>query len=96
VTRAPSSTMRWTRPGAAIQWPTRSAGPAAAMRSRMTSSRRKFSATKSCRLAASWSFFFGISAVCGIGRPIGCRNSAVTANQSAIAPTIAASAAALT
>jgi hypothetical protein len=30
-------------------------------------------------------------AVCGIGKPRGCRNSAVTANQSAIAPIIAAS-----
>ena len=39
---------------------------------------------------------FGISAVCGIGSPSGCLNSAVTANQSAIAPTIEASAPALT
>ena len=39
---------------------------------------------------------FGISAVCGIGSPSGCLNSAVTANQSAIAPTIDASAPALT
>ena len=38
----------------------------------------------------------GISAVCGTGRPSGCLNSAVTANQSAIAPTIDASAPALT
>ncbi|COZ63422.1 Uncharacterised protein [Mycobacterium tuberculosis] len=33
-------------------------------------------------------------AVCGIGMPSGCLNSAVTANQSAKAPTIPASAAA--
>ena len=35
-------------------------------------------------------------AVCGIGMPIGWRNSAVTANQSASAPTIEASAVATT
>ena len=35
-------------------------------------------------------------AVCGIGSPSGCRNSAVTANQSASAPTIEASAVART
>ncbi len=69
---------------------------AARTRSRMISSRRKLSPMKSCRLRASMSFFLGMSAVCGIGRPIGCRNSAVTANQSAIAPTIDASAPALT
>ncbi len=33
----------------------------------------------------------GMIAVCGIGRPIGRRNSATTANQSASAPTAAAS-----
>ena len=38
----------------------------------------------------------GISAVCGIGSPSGCLNRAVTANQSAMAPTIDASAPALT
>ena len=38
----------------------------------------------------------GISAVCGIGSPSGCRNSAVTANQSAMAPTMLASAPAFT
>ncbi len=37
------------------------------------------------------SFFSGMMAVCGILRPIGCRKRAVTANQSANAPTIAAS-----
>ena len=39
---------------------------------------------------------FGIRAVCGIGSPSGCLKSAVTANQSAIAPTIDASAPAFT
>ena len=33
----------------------------------------------------------GMMAVCGIGNPIGRRNSATTANQSASAPTVAAS-----
>jgi hypothetical protein len=33
----------------------------------------------------------GMIAVCGIGSPSGCRKSAVTANQSASAPTTAAS-----
>ncbi len=51
---------------------------------------------KSCRLRARVSFFLGIRAVCGIGNPRGCRNNAVTANQSAMAPTIEASAPALT
>ena len=57
---------------------------------------RKFSPTNSSRLRPSSSLRRGISAVCGIGRPSGCLNSAVTANQSAIAPTIDASAPALT
>ncbi len=35
----------------------------------------------------SRAFCCGMIAVCGIGRPSGCRNSAVTANQSAIPPT---------
>ena len=42
------------------------------------------------------SLFLGKIAVCGIGRPSGCRNSAVTANQSASPPTRAASAVART
>jgi hypothetical protein len=44
------------------------------------------------RLSAIRSLFSGMIAVCGIGRPSGRRNSAVTANQSARPPTIAASA----
>ena len=62
----------------------------------MTRSCRKFSPTNSSRLRPSISLRFGISAVCGTGSPSGCLNSAVTANQSAIAPTIDASAPALT
>ncbi len=42
------------------------------------------------------SLFDGMIAVCGIGRPSGWRNSAVTANQSASPPTSAASAKAFT
>ena len=52
--------------------------------------------TNSCRLRPISFLRFGMIAVCGIGSPSGCRNSAVTANQSASAPTIAASAAVLT
>ena len=59
-----------------------------------TSSDRKFSVTNCSRLSARLSLRVGTIAVCGIGSPSGRRNSAVTANQSASAPTIAASAAA--
>ncbi len=52
--------------------------------------------TNSCRLSPSDSLRFGMIAVCGIGSPSGCLKRAVTANQSAMAPTIAASAPALT
>ncbi len=69
---------------------------AAATRSRMICSWRKFSPTNCSRLRPRSSFFRGISAVCGMGNPNGCLKSAVTANQSAIAPTIDASAPALT
>ena len=57
---------------------------------------RKFSWTKVPRLAPIWSFLRGMIAVCGIGSPSGWRKSAVTANQSASAPTIEASAVART
>ena len=46
-------------------------------------------------VAANWSLRSTTIAVCGIGRPSGWRNSAVTANQSASPPTIAAAAIAL-
>ncbi len=52
--------------------------------------------TKSPRLVPSVSLRVGMIAVCGIGRPSGLRNSAVTANQSASAPTMLASAVART
>ena len=76
--------------------PTRRASRRPSSRSRMTASCRKFSPTNSSRLRPSSSLRRGISAVCGIGSPSGCLNSAVTANQSAIAPTMVASAPALT
>ena len=76
--------------------PTRSPTRAAASRSRAISSVRKFSVTNSWRLRPISFLRLGMIAVCGIGSPSGCRNSAVTANQSASAPTIAASAAVLT
>ncbi len=68
----------------------------AARRSRITGSFRKFSEKNSSRLLPNSSFLRGTSAVCGIGSPSGCRNNAVTANQSAMAPTMLASAPALT
>ncbi len=51
-------------------------------------------ATKRPSARPSRSFCAGMMAVCGIGRPSGWRNSAVTANQSAMPPTNPAFAAA--
>src|SRR3954470_3754572 len=96
VTSATSSTTRWALAGWASQAPNRRETPAAPMRSRMIASCRKFSPTNSSSPRPSSSFLRGISAVCGTGSPSGCLNRAVTANQSAIAPTIDASAPALT
>jgi hypothetical protein len=70
--------------------------PAARTRSRTIVETRKFSETKSCNDCPRASFRFGMIAVCGIGSPSGWRKSAVTANQSANAPTMAASQPALT
>ena len=64
--------------------------------SAMTGGARKFSSTKDPSARPSWSLRVGMIAVWGIGRPSGRRNSAVTANQSARAPTMAASAVART
>ena len=44
-------------------------------------------ATKRPSARPSRAFWFGMMAVCGIGRPSGWRNKAVTANQSAMPPT---------
>ncbi len=57
---------------------------------------RKLAQMKVARFSPMRSLLLGITAVCGIFRPSGWRNSATTANQSAIAPTIAASANAAT
>ena len=57
---------------------------------------RKFSLRKFASASPMRSLLRGMIAVCGIGRPSGWRNRAVTANQSASPPTIAASANALT
>jgi hypothetical protein len=46
---------------------------------------------KVARFSPIRSLLLGMMAVCGIGSPSGWRNNATTANQSAIAPTIAAS-----
>ncbi len=70
--------------------------PRAWSRARTTSEERKFSPTNSPRDTPSWSFLVGMIAVCGMGRPSGRRKRAVTANQSASAPTMPASAAAAT
>ena len=96
ISSAASSTTRRTLTGSSSHRPTRSEIVAAATRSRMMSSWRKFSPTNSWSPRPSSSLRLGISAVWGIGRPSGCLNSAVTANQSAIAPTIEASAPAFT
>src|SRR5215475_4665163 len=69
---------------------------AARIRSARTSPLRKFSWTNWPSVAANWSLRSTISAVCGTGRPRGWRNRAVTANQSATPPTMAASAPACT
>ena len=96
ATSAASSTTRRALSGSESQVASRAEGVAAAIRSRMIASWRKFSPTNSWSPLPRSSLRRGISAVCGMGIPSGCLNSAVTANQSAIAPTIEASAPALT
>ena len=61
-----------------------------------TSSARKFSSMNEPRPAPISSFLLETRLVCGMGRPSGRRNSAVTANQSASAPTMPPSLAART
>src|ERR1700761_9100478 len=78
------------------QTASRGTRPAARIPSASTSAGRKCSCTNWPRVAANWSLRSTISAVCGIGRPSGRRNRAVTANQSATPPTIDASAPACT
>ena len=82
--------------GRARNSPTRRAMEKRASRSRTTASDRKFVATNSDSDSPIASLRRGMIAVCGIGSPSGCRKRAVTANQSASAPTMPASAMART
>ncbi len=66
------------------------------MRRATTDAIRKFSLRNEASASPMRSLLRGMIAVCGIGMPSGWRNRAVTANQSARPPTIAASANALT
>ena len=91
---APAARSAWA--GSASQRPRRWPTWTPARRSASTSRVRKLPCTNSPRLRPIWSLRLGMIAVCGIGSPSGWRNSAVTANQSASAPTIAASAPART
>ena len=96
VPRMPSATAPAARAacaGSASQRPSRSPTCTPASRSASTSRVRKLPWTNSPRLRPIWSLRLGMIAVCGMGMPSGWRNRAVTANQSASAPTIAASAA---
>ena len=80
-------------------WRKRPTAPARSMlriRRATTGAIRKFSLRKLASASPIRSLLRGMIAVCGIGRPSGWRNRAVTANQSARPPTIAASAKALT
>jgi hypothetical protein len=89
-----SSASREACCGSASHSPNRRGTSAAPTRSLMISVVRKYCWTKPASPAPIWSFLFGMIAVCGIGMRSGCRNSAVTANQSASPPTMDASAAA--
>ena len=108
-TRSSSSAPTAQRPTPTSCSPTRSAlagwANQAATRAATSNSRslastcsvaRKWVARKWARFSPMRSLFSGMMAVCGIGSPQGCRNSATTANQSATAPTMAASAKAAT
>ena len=57
---------------------------------------QKLVAHKGARLRPMRAWLRAMTAVCGMGRPSGLRNNATTANQSASAPTMAASAMAFT
>lgn len=93
---ASSAVTRSVFSGRVSQVPARRERPSERSLPRTTSSARKLSPTKSPRDWPSWSFLVGMMAVCGMGRPRGWRKRAVTANQSARAPTMPASAAAAT
>src|SRR4051794_36700166 len=93
---APSTTTRRALTSWHSHSPTLQAGSAPSTRLRMIPSWRKFSPTNSSKPRPSISLRFGTRAVCGIGSPSGCLNRATTANQSAMAPTMEASAPAFT
>ena len=77
--------------GFAIHAAMRGTTRAECTRSAMISGVRKLFWTKSPSVSPNWSLRVGMIAVWGMGTPRGWRNSAVTANQSASAPTMAAS-----
>ena len=84
--RAPPRPGGWRpdRPGSGAGWP---AGRADAARRRPPPAVNTWVATKRPSARPSRAFCAGMMAVCGIGMPSGWRNSAVTANQSAMPPT---------
>ena len=82
---------RSTCPGVRSQSTSSSLGAKRASRAPMTSGDSQSCSTMLTMLSMSFARRVGMIAVCGIGRPSGWRNSAVTANQSASAPTVAAS-----
>ena len=93
---APSAATRSAWAGSRSHSPARFAIAVLASFARTTPASRKFVSTNSPSVRPISSLRFGMIAVCGIGRPSGRRNSAVTANQSARAPTMPPSAAART
>ncbi len=82
--------------GSASQVPTFAAGAASRTLAPTSAGDRKFCCTNRPSARPMRSLLAGMMAVCGIGTPSGWRNRAVTANQSASAPTMAASAVART
>ncbi len=86
----------WAWSGSASQPARRSTARAERRRSLTASALRKFSCTNDPMVSAKRSFRSTTMAVCGMGRPRGRRNRAVTANQSARPPTSDAIAAACT
>ena len=90
--RARRSALSRSASHAAIRGTTR----AVRTRSAMMSGVRKLVWTKSPSVSPNWSLRSGMIAVWGMGMPSGWRNRAVTANQSARPPTMAASSVAST
>ena len=83
-------------PGAVSHCASRSAGSCLRISDTSEGTSRNLSRTKVARLRPMRAWLRAMTAVCGMGRPSGRRNSATTANQSASAPTMAASAMAFT